>query len=316
MTRIPAWLSGAALLAVMLLGSWYLTVGVLDADPIGRRRHAVVDLSAASGLRPGSDVVYRGVNIGNVEEIHSVAGGVRMRISYDATYKIPVAGSMRVENLSALGEPVFAFLPDSPGGPWLDDNAHLTESVKLPSSVPQLLATTSGLLEQTDTEALARLIETFTQTVTGLESVMPTVGIGAELLLATLLRHQQSLETALNNTMRIMTDVGWMKPTMTAAPAQMDEFGRTLGIAYQYLYEGSAALRGNEILGSWHEQEAALVDYLQRISPEIGAIGAALRPVTMAAGPMVGLIDLARLLENLLAALPGDSVRFTVTTPR
>ncbi|WP_040799105.1 MlaD family protein [Nocardia higoensis] len=316
MTRIPPWLSAVALVAVMILGSWYLVVDVLTIDPTQRRQHAIVDLRDAAGLRAGSEVVYRGVNIGRVDEVRSHDGLVRMRFSYDAKYRIPVDSEMRVENLSALGEPVFALLPQTTEGPWLEDGAHLTEAVELPTSVPDLLANTSSLLDQVDAESVRRLTDAFSEALVGLDDTVPQARRGAELLLATLSRHEGSLETVLREMVRMMGDVGWARAALTEAPPMLDEFGETLGVSYKYLFAGSQVLRGDEILGSWRDQEEQLFEYLAKMAPEIGAIGVALRPATQATGPLLGTIDLGTLLEQAIATLPGESVRFTVTVPR
>ncbi|MGW0248368.1 MlaD family protein [Nocardia goodfellowii] len=315
MTRIPAWLSAAILVVVTALGATYLVVGVLGATP-GPRLHAVVDMRETGGLRAGSDVVYRGVNIGRVDDIWSVPGGVRLRLSYDADHRIPAALSLRVENLSALGEPVFAFLPESQEGPWLEDYARLSASVAVPASVPELLESTSQLLDQTDSAALARLTDSFTQSLAGLEAATPVIGHAADLLLITLIRHQPSLEAALRNLNRIMSDVDWVKPVMISAPPQLDAFGATLGESYEYLFDGSALLRGDEVLSSWRAEEAQLVEFLQRFSPEVGALGVALRPVSAAVGPALGMVDFATFLDQVLATLPGDRLRLILTAPR
>lgn len=315
MTRIPAWLSAVALVVVMILGSWYLVVDVLTIDPAQRRQHAVVDLREAAGLRAGSDVVYRGVNIGRVEEVGSHDGLVRMRFSYDAKHRIPIDSAMRVENLSALGEPVFALLPDTSEGPYLVDGAHLTEAVELPTSVPDLLAGTSDLLDQVDAESVRRLTDAFAEALDGLDATVPQARRGAELLLATLSRHEGSLEVVLRELVRVMGDVDWVRATLTEAPPMLDQFGETLGVSYTYLFAGSQVLRGNEILGSWRAQQDELAGFLAQLAPEIGAIGVALRPATRATGPLLGSIDLGTLLEQAIATLPGESVRFTVTVP-
>lgn len=316
MTRIPPWLSAVALVAVMILGSGYLVVDVLAIDPTQRRLHAVVDLRDAAGLRAGSEVVYRGVDIGRVEEVRSHDGLVRMRFSYDAEYRIPVNSEMRVENLSALGEPVFALLPHTTEGPWLVDGAHLTEAVELPTSVPDLLASTSSLLDQVDAESVRRLTDAFAGALDGLDATVPQARRGAELLLATLSRHEGSLEVVLRELTRVMGDVEWARAALTEAPPMLDEFGETLGVSYEYLFAGSQVLRGDEILGSWRAQEQELFEYLAKMAPEIGAIGVALRPATQATGPLLGSIDLGTLLERAIATLPGESVRYTVTVPR
>lgn len=316
MTRIPLWASSLALLLVTVLGSAYLALSVLDLDPTTPRTHARVDLRDAGGLRAGSEVVYRGVAIGQVDSVDGVPGAVRLSVSYDARHRIPVGSRMRVENLSTLGEPVFSLLPETTGGPFIEDGALLSEQVELPVSVPELLASTSELLDQTDAEAVRGLVTTLAQTVDGLEASMPRAQRGAELLLLTLTRHEGSLERVLRDFATVMGDVDWVRPTLTAAPPMLDRFGETLGVSYDYLFQGSEVLRGDEILGSWRDEQAQLYRVLGTLTPEVGAIGTALRPVTRAVGPSVATIDIATLLENAIATMPDDAVRFTVTMPR
>ena len=316
MTRIPLWLSALGLFLVMVVGSAYLALGVLRLEPTVERTHATVDLRDAGGLRTGSDVVYRGVPIGRVESVDGVPGAVRLRISYDSGYRIPVESRMRVENLSTLGEPVFSLLPDTTEGPYIQDGAVLTEQVVLPTSVPELLSSTSDLLDQTDAESIRSMVETLSRTVDGLEATLPEARRGAELLLLTLSRHEGSLDRVLRDFATVMGDVDWVRPTLTEAPPMLDRFGDTLGVSYEYLFEGSAVLKGDEILGSWRDEQEQLYRVLGTLAPEVGAIGDALRPVTGAVGPTVANLDIATLLENAIATAPDDAVRFTVTMPR
>lgn len=316
MTRIPIWLSSLGLVVVLFLGSAYLAVAVLDLDPTARHTRAAIDMSDAGGLRPGSEVVYRGVPIGHVDSVDGVPGAVRLQISYDAEQRIPVDSRMRVENLSTLGEPVFSFLPAGTDGPYIEDGALLTEQVVLPTSVPELLANTSELLDQTDAEALRSMVTTLAESVDGLEATMPQAQLGAELLLLTLTRHEGSLETVLRDFAFVMSDSDWIGPTLRESPPMLDQFGDTLGVSYEYLFEGSAVLQGDEILGSWRDEQEQLYRVLGALAPEVGAIGSALRPVTSALGPSLAHIDIATLLENTIATMPDDAVRFTVSMPR
>lgn len=316
MTRIPLWASTLGLLLVMVLGSAYLALVVLELEPTTRRTHATVDMRDAGGLGTGSDVVYRGVPIGRVDSVDGVPGAVRLRVSYDAAHRVPVGSRMRVENLSTLGEPVFSLLPDTAEGPYIEDGALLTEQVELPVSVPELLSSTSDLLDQTDAESVRSLVTTLSQTVEGLEATMPQAQRGAELLLLTLTRHEGSLETVLRDFATVMGDVDWVRPTLTEAPPMLDRFGETLGVSYEYLFQGSSVLKGDQILGSWRDEQVQLYRVLDTLTPEVGAIGTALRPVTGAVGPSVATIDIATLLENAIATMPDDAVRFTVTMPR
>ncbi|BDT90927.1 MULTISPECIES: MlaD family protein [Nocardia] len=319
MTRIPAWLSGLALAVVTALGSGYLMLGVLDVEPMAARDRVTVRMDHAAGLRPGSAVVYRGVDIGTVDEVRSVPGAVRVRLSYDRVHRIPANTAMKIENLSALGEPVFAFLPgpiDDPGRTaYLHDGDELIGTIDTPATVPELLAASSRLLDQTDAAAIGRLVDTFAAAVEHAGQMAPSIARAAGLLALTLARHQPSLEAVLRNLLRLMPDVDWVRPALTAAPPQLDRFGETLGVSYLYLFEGSALLRGREVLGSWREEEQRFVDFLRQLAPELGALGVALRPVSSASGASLGVVDMATLLDRALTALPGDRLRITLRTP-
>ncbi|MBF6353762.1 MCE family protein [Nocardia higoensis] len=316
MTRIPAGYSVLVLALVTAFGAGYLTFGVLQIDPVERRNHVTVRMDHAAGLRAGADVVYRGVDIGAVTGVDSVPGGVRIRLSYDADHRVPADSAMEVENLSALGEPVFAFLPSAEvTDRYLADGDAITGTVIAPTSVPELLAASSTLVSQSDSATLAALVDTFTQAVEHAATTAPALARAADVLALTLARHQPALEVVLRNLMLLLPDVGWVKPTLTSAPPQLDAFGATLGVSYEYLFEGSALLRGREVLGSWREEQQRFVDFLSRLSPELGALGVALRPVTTAVGPALGAVDMATLLDQALAALPGDRLRIVLQQP-
>lgn len=315
MTRVRAGYSIAALILVTALGVAYLALGVLHMSPAADTT-VTVRMEHAAGLRPGAGVVYRGVDIGSVDAVDSVPGGVLVRLSYDRAHRIPADSAMKVENLSALGEAVFAFLPDAADSDrYLADGDRITGRVEAPTSVPQLLAASSNLLNQTDTDTVVRLVDTFTSAVRHAGATAPALARAADVLAATLAAHRPSVEAVVRDLMLLLPDIDWVKPVLTAAPPQLDGFGATLGVSYQYLFEGSALLRGSEVLGSWREEQQRFVDFLNRLSPELGALGVALRPVTTAVGPALGAVDMATLLDRALTALPGDRLRITLQPP-
>ncbi|MCR8898641.1 MlaD family protein [Gordonia sp. GONU] len=316
MSRIPGWLSAGALIMTTVLGVGYLLIGVLAVDPIEKRTSITVDLTDSSGLKSGSDVVYRGVNIGTVDEVTGRTGGVRVALTYAADQRVPVATDLKIEQLSSLGEPVFAFMPNTDSGPWLEDGAHLTQTVEVPTSVAQLLGDTSAMLEQVEPERVTSLLDTLSQSVTGVESaVTPAVRRGADLLLMTLTSRQGHLDALTDHMTEILSKTDELKPAMMAAPPQLDAFGESLGVSYEYLFFASRKLRGSEVMGSWRDEQKQLVEVLEKLSPDLLALGGILRPISKATGPLVGMIDLADLLDHAIHSLPGDRLRVTLTAP-
>ncbi|MGP3708867.1 MlaD family protein [Gordonia paraffinivorans] len=316
MSRIPNWASAMALVLTTVLGVGYLVVGVLRVDPTRSYTSITVDLTDSSGLTAGSDVVYRGVNIGQVDEVAGRTGGVRVKLTYDADYRVPAETDLKIEQLSSLGEPVFAFMPNSDTGPFLESGAHLTQKVEVPTSVAKLLGDTSEMLEQVEPERVTRLIDTFSQSVTGVESsVTPAVRRGADLLLMTLTSRQGHLDLLTDRVTEILTKTDELKQAMITAPPQLDKFGESLGVSYNYLFFASRKLRGREVMGSWRDEETQLVEVLERLAPELDALGTTLRPITKASGPLVGMLDLADLLDHAIHSLPGDRLRLELAGP-
>ncbi|ANY21821.1 MlaD family protein [Gordonia terrae] len=316
MSRIPGWASAVALIVTTVLGVGYLVVDVLAVDPMEKKTSITVDLTDSAGLTTGSDVVYRGVNIGQVDEVTGREGGVRVRLSYSANHRVPVETDLEVEQLSSLGESVFAFMPTTDAGPFLTNDAHLTQTVEVPTSVAQLLGDTSAMLEQVEPQRVTRLIDTFSQAVTGIEStVTPAVRRAADLLLLTLTSRQGHLDALTDHLTEILSKIDELKPAMLAAPPQLDAFGESLGVSYEYLFLASRELRGSEIMSSWRDEQTQLVEVLEKLSPDLLALGGILRPISKATGPLIGMIDLADLIDSALHSLPGDRLRVELTAP-
>ncbi len=257
------------------------------------------------------------MNIGQVDEVTGRPGGVQVRLTYDADYRIPVETDLKVEQLSSLGEPVFAFMPNSDTGPFLENDAHLTQTVEVPTSVAQLLGDSSEMLEQVEPERVTRLIDTFSQSVTGVEStVTPAVRRGADLLLMTLTSRQGHLDALTDHMTDILSKTDELKQAMVSAPPQLDKFGESLGVSYEYLFFASRKLRGREVMGVVARGTAATRRGAgEALPPDLLALGGALRPITQASGPLVGMIDLADLLDHAIHSLPGDRLRVTLTAP-
>ena len=102
---------------------------------------------------------------------------------------------------------------------------------------------------------------------------------------------------------------------MLAAPPQLDAFGESLGVSYEYLFLASRELRGSEIMSSWRDEQTQLVEVLEKLSPDLLALGGILRPISKATGPLIGMIDLADLIDSALHSLPGDRLRVELTAP-
>lgn len=316
MSRYSNWLSGLALLVVLILGGGYLLIGVLHINPAIPMTKVAVDLPESGSLRPGSDVVLRGVNIGTVESVHSIDGGVQVSLSYQRKYKIPSASGMKVQSLSALGEPIFEFIPTSSDGPYLVNGARLTsEPVDIPATIPDLLATTSDLLDQVNPKSVQVITTTLTQALTGLESVTPTINRGSTLLAEAILSRQPGLRQTLKNIMTMFRDADWLAPSIRGLPPAFIHLSSVANEDLIWLFRMAMRTQGDALFNSMIPEENYLVDYMKKIGPNVGAIGAALLPLAKSTGSLLGLVNFGDLLDQALHALPGDRLRVAVTIP-
>ncbi|MFW0788450.1 MlaD family protein [Gordonia sp. CPCC 205333] len=317
MTKIPTWLSVSLFLVVTVLGASYLIVGILHIDPRVRENTISIDLSASGGLRSGSEVSYRGKRIGRVTSVAGIDGAVRVQLSYDAGYRIPQATGIQVRNVSVLGEPIVDFAPRNSVGPYLADGAHLTtKNVQIPTTVAELLQATSGALDQLDPTVLNRLVDTVTEAVTGLDTATPVIGRGADLLATTLMNRRGVLEESLRNVMTMLNDSDWAKSAMVTGAPALELIGVRGGAGFRALFEAARKIDGGTKLKRWRPIEQRLVKLVQQVGPELGPIATTIKPLMLATAPALGSLNIGDLLEQALLALPGDSVRVSVTVPR
>ncbi|WP_067889383.1 MlaD family protein [Nocardia vaccinii] len=316
MKRLAPWLSALALVLVLVAGTGYLMLGVLQRHPFTATTTVTVDMPDSGGLRTDSTVVYRGVNIGTVDAITSIDGGVAVRLTFQARYRIPAASTMKVEDLSAIGEPVFEFIPNSTTGPYLHHGQHLHGTrVQIPASAPQMLAATSQLIDQLDPATLQSLVNTLTRAVTGLQGATPLIGAATTEITATLTSRQQDLKRTVQNFMTMINDAGWLGPALAGVPGPFTDFGAIVQEVFAKFFDMSAQFDGDKVINTYFPELDELIRLLQHLAPPIGTIAQALRPVSRATAPLLNRLDFAALLDRALQALPGDRLRIDLTVP-
>ena len=104
-----------ALLAALLAVFW----------PGGEKRYVTADFPRTVSLYKGSDVKILGVPVGKVEEVTPVGTAVRVKLSYDAKYKLPADAKAAVIAPSIVGDRFVQMTPAYDGGDVLPDNAEL-----------------------------------------------------------------------------------------------------------------------------------------------------------------------------------------------
>ncbi|MFE5475855.1 MCE family protein [Nocardia sp. NPDC056541] len=139
--------ANAGLVVVLVLGSLYLGGAVLRIDPTSSRYVVTVELAISGGLTAGSDVTFRGVRVGRVDDVRVAGDGVAAVAEIEEGTRIPVGGTVAVARLSAAGEQYLDFRPDTDTGPFLRDGSVITRAdTAVPVQVQSVLANMTGLV--------------------------------------------------------------------------------------------------------------------------------------------------------------------------
>jgi phospholipid/cholesterol/gamma-HCH transport system substrate-binding protein len=112
-----------AFVLISALGIVYASanyLGLVDRL-LGRGYSVTAVLSTTGGLYEGSQVTYRGVQVGKVHSMHPENDQVAVRLDLEDDAKVPQHSPIFVHNGSAVGEQYLDFEPSSDDGPYLGE---------------------------------------------------------------------------------------------------------------------------------------------------------------------------------------------------
>jgi len=306
-----------AIAAVLVFGVAYMSLGVLHLDP--RRDHITVELHLedSGGLGAGAPVLLNGIQVGRTESVRTRASGVLVRLRVDERHRVPVDGEIRIDMLSALGEPYVAFEPRGGAGPYLEDGQIITaDRIQMPATVTALSTRVVELLDAIRPEVMASLVTTFDQALDGTDAAVQTLQRSTALLAATLLSRTTTLRQLFDDMQAMGGDIDWMGPSLAVAGPLFGEFGVTLSAIVQngsVLVESrppSDYFTGDGVAPFLTEVEALL----REIGPDIAPLGPMLAPVVTDAVARMPDLDIGALLDQALSTVEPDGVlRFRVT---
>lgn len=303
-------LSLAAIAGVLMLGIGYLSFGVLHLDPL-RERHTVRMLLAnLAGAGTGSPVLLSGVTVGTVAAVSMVASGVELRLDLQAQYRIPAASEIRIEALSALGEPYVEFDPHNQNGPYLIDGQLIdARTVSMPMSIPQVAVRAVHLMRQFDPKSISSLVSTIDTAIAGTRGDMPAIEHASTLLAATILSRTDPIHQLLTDMQTIGGDMDWAGTDLNTSGPQWQSFGDSLDrliVAASGLYS-----IGNSPTD--YNTGAGIVPFLQRldallqkIGPQLTGLAPALKPLADSAAQAGSQVDVSALISQALAMVGSD----------
>ncbi|WP_067540414.1 MlaD family protein [Nocardia crassostreae] len=315
--KLGSVLSLTAIVTVAIVGITYLVFGVAKVRWRDDRISVAMLLADSASLAPRSPVLLSGVRVGQVTAVGNTPDGVRVRFDIDRGRRIPVDSSVTVEALSAMGEPYIEFEPTRAGGPYLTDGQELrTDSIRTPKSIPEIARIVTRLLDQIDPRAVGSLIQTFTQSFSGAEAVLPQLAHASQLLAATVLNRMPQIRRLLINAQLPGSDIAWAGQQLADAGPHWGDFGakvRQVADAVEVLISArpvpGAYVNGTGLLPFLNE----LTDYIDRVGPDLQRLYPTLAPLADRAGASLQGVDLSALIAQALNSVtPDGAIRLRV----
>ena len=143
---------------VAVLFAWWAVSNIISVDLLEHPYHVSADFENAMGVLPNAEVTYLGTQVGVVNSVRRIPGGVRITMNVKRQERIPADATAHIFRKSALGEQFIDFFP-KPGsdghGPSLRDGDHLPMSrTTIPIEFAEFLRAASRLVESIRPEAV------------------------------------------------------------------------------------------------------------------------------------------------------------------
>ncbi|MFB8004854.1 MlaD family protein [Nocardia sp. NPDC056000] len=300
-----------ALAGVLLIGIAYLGLGVLRYDPFADLTRVRMVLANSGSIGIGTPVLLTGIPIGTVTTVRRGTAGVEVSLEFAGAHHIPVSSAVKIENLSALGEPYIDFQPPDTRGPYLRDGQQLdTAKVQVPLLIPDLSVKAVQFIRQLDPATMTSLVHTLDTTLTGTEAQLPQLERATSLLAATLLSRTGTIRQLLTDLQTTGADMDWTGPALAASGPYWSLLGQRLEelitTASRVIEKGDAPhdyLTGNGVVPFLNQLNATMT----RLGPEFTQLVPVLQPLTADATSSLGRLDISALIAQALGTVGDDS---------
>lgn len=173
-----------AVLVIFVITVAYLFAVILRAPLTKQPIDVKVKMNSAAGLFEGSQVTYRGVNIGKVTQIELSNPGIEVRLRLEAGTEIPAKSTAEVRTLSPVGEQYLDFQPQSQSAPFLKTGSVVEASAtELPETLATVVTNLNSLLSQVDTDKLRNVLVALATGLQGTGPALNTMIAQSQLLL-------------------------------------------------------------------------------------------------------------------------------------
>lgn len=305
----------AAMIATFLV--YVAHLGVRIAPP-ERRTNLAMDVTDVNNLVAGSNVLLRGVPVGKVDRIDTSVSNATVHFYIDDKYRVPADSSVRLENLSALGESYLELVPRGADGQSFVDGQRISrDAIVAPKSISELGATVVRTLNQLDPGQLQNVVDQADAALPDPYVVLPNLERAGKVLHNTTMGLNGQGRQALENLQSLLEHAGFVGSLLAQPAPALSALGPQ--IAKMWNAGVSFTLR-NDMPGTVY----IFGKFMQRLQQFLDDRGADLRVLTEPLTPNVqaiasalGNIDTSQILTNLLAATPPDgAVELHVALPQ
>lgn len=279
---------------------------------------ASVQVQDTNGLVVGARVLLRGIEIGEITAITASADSVDVTWKYDQGQPIPVDSAFRVDNLSALGEPVLVVLPNAADGPYLEDGAVVAPGrVVVPTTFEELSERLTNLLTQVNPDQVQEIFRTLDVALPDDPRVYGNINRTGDLLAATVTQNADSLTTVLRTLQPLLQTSQPIPQGMREALPHLAAFGS----GFQDLLRGIrfAADRGPLNAGIADGASPLIGElqvFLDATAPDLETIGVNLLPAVSSAANSIRSVDIGRLMDTVLTSTEsGDALTVHLAAP-
>ncbi|HEX4217108.1 MAG TPA: MlaD family protein [Acidimicrobiales bacterium] len=168
MTRIVRSAVALIVLVAVALGS-VLLVRMANGDYSGAYHLTGMFPRAGEGLQPGSEVVFRGVQVGRVSTISLVDSRAQVSVLIDPTFRVPTSATATIRPVNLFGaEEMSLTTPggNADNGPYLSPGSSFAHAV-MSSEIGDLFNAATPLLNQVNTVNLSNVISELAQASNG-----------------------------------------------------------------------------------------------------------------------------------------------------
>lgn len=284
--------------------------------PPSDRVNISMEVADINGLVVDSNVLLRGVQVGKVTRIESSLQGATVDFYIDGRYKVPVNSDVQLENLSALGESFIGLVPQNQNGPTLHNGQRIaTERIVQPPSISQLTTSVVRVLNQTDPDALKRVVNEVDTALPNPNLVLPNLSRTSILVRNVAADMNGRGKVLLDNFQTLLQNAGWVGPVLADITPDIRSIGLDTGLMFAGFQVGQP-----EGAPDTYIQFNRFLDRLQRLldtnGGDLKVLGQALEPHLKGIGGSLMNFDTGQILSNFLASVPEDgAVTLHVTIP-